>query len=314
MSANTTDEVSESGQAIAAFIEDLGEAVADSQRALDRNTAQTAERLSAVQVQVPGLIQEVMDDTTGIPSAARVTMTNVPMSTIILPMAYEFSRVFFQADLKMSEVDERRGVRLVKSRQALKASLRAELGPQALLTGGLPGVNAGGSLALEGSERQQTSTARNDESLSVLHFEATLEPRRELQVPTPLRTRVAPRITVAVTNMVIQPMVASVPGQPAAAPPVQAVPFQPERRTATLTISVFRANGAANPAALANLNFAVDAPELVVTPVPVGQNANTVTLTVDRVQAAESDPLPARASTNLRVTLGGITETIRLSI
>jgi hypothetical protein len=307
MAADTTDEVAASGQAIAEFIDKLGEAVAAGQGALDKNTAFIAQTLSKTKVQVPSLIQEVIDDTTGIPTNAKITYSDVPMSTIVLPMAYQFSRVFFQADLKLSEIDSNRGIRLVKSANALKAAAKVDLGPGALLSGGLPGVNAGGSASISSSDTRSNASSSTDQSIAILHFEATLEPRREVQVPQPLRSRSGPRITVAVVNMVIRPMTASVAG---AAP----VPFVAELRTATVNVQVFKANGAANDPAVPNLSYSADAPDLAITvAAPVAAGAPVI-LTVVRTQTAEAQPLPPLTSKPLRVTLGAVTETIMLSI
>lgn len=307
MAADTTDEVAESGQAIADFIDALGQAVASGQGALDKNTGTMAQDLSATKVKVPALIQEVMDDTTGIPTNASITYSEVPMSTIVLPMAYQFSRVYFQADLKLSEIDKKNGVRLVKSSHALKASAKVDLGPQALLAGNLPGINAGGSAAIKGSNLAKDTTSSTDQSLAVLHFEATMEPRKEVEVPAPLRSRVAPRIVVAVVDMKVVPMVATAPGPPAVA-------FTPEKRTATINVKVFKASGADNDAALANLQFSLDAPELMVKKAAAPAAGAPQVLTVERTQTAETQPLAPPRPVILRVTLGAITETVTLSL
>lgn len=304
--ADTTDEIDASGQAIADFIGALGESVALGQTALDRNTADIAVRLSQTMVNLPSVIQEVFDDN-GNPTAANIVNNQVPMSTIILPVAYQFSRVYYQADLKLSEMDKKNGVRLVKNAAKLKGDAKVDLG-STLLSGGMPGVNIGASGSISTSESRNTTTSSIDSSVATLHFEATLEPRREVQVPTPIRLRTAPRVMVAVTNFALVPMVPSAAGPPAVA-------FVPEQRTALISVRIFRVSGAEITAAVAaNVTFGTDAPDLnIAVALPAAAGA-PIALTVQRTQSAEIDPLPTRTPTVIRATLGALTEQISINI
>lgn len=304
--ANITNEVDASGAAIADFIGDLGVSVAEGQVALDKNTGTSAEVLSKILVELPAVIQEVFDDN-GNPTAANIINSKVPMSTIILPIAYQFTRVFFQADLKLSELDKTRGVRLVKNAAALKGEAKVGLDLTSIATGGLPGVNAGASSSISSSERQRDSTSSTDQAIATLHFEATLEPRREIQIPTPVRLRIAPRITVAVTEMTIVPMVASVPAGSGAT----TVSYAPETRTATVTVGIFKADGTDNTINIwPNIKFSADASDLSITK----SDASTHTLKVVRSQGSENTPLPVLTANIIRLSLGSITEQITLNI
>jgi hypothetical protein len=306
--ADVTNEVAASGQAIADFIEELGKAVAAGQEALDKNTGDVAAKLSKVLVEVPGIIQEIISDD-GLPIDAKIHNNKVPMSTIILPPAYQFSRVFFQADLKLSEMDKKNGIRLVKSAASLKGDAKVNLDLMSSIgTGALPGVNLGASGSISSSDRNQTQSSATDQAIAVLHFEATLEPRREIQVPTPVRLRVAPRVTVAIVDY---KETSATPAMPAVPGGAAAVPFAPAKRTATVSISVFKADGTKNTAAVAaKLQYSADASDLIIT----AAGNDPVKLTIDRSQSAEADPLPPRAATIVRVTLGSITEQLTLNI
>ncbi|GMU83357.1 MAG: hypothetical protein AMXMBFR47_32270 [Planctomycetota bacterium] len=307
--AELTNEVAASGQALAAFMGELGESVAKGQSLLDRNTGQVAADLSKVLVKIPAVIQEKFDDD-GNPTSVNIVNNEVPMSTIILPVAYQFSRVFFQADLNLSELDEKKGIRLVKNAAALRGEGKVNADITALATGTLPGITAGASVSASQSDQNRTTKSSTDQAVAVLHFEATLEPRREVQVPTPTRLRIAPRVTVAVTKLTLTPMTASVP----AAGGAGAVAYAPEKRVAEVSIMVFRADGTdVTGAALAKIQYSADATDLVITK-GAALAGTSIVLTITRTQGGEQDPLPPRAPTMLRVTLGSITEQISLSI
>ena len=268
------------------------------------NTAMLADKLSKQKVSVPALIQELFDDN-GVPINAKVTMAEVPMSTIILPMAYQFSRIYFQADLKMSELDTKKGVRLVKSAAALNVKADLNLDVTTIAAGNMPGLKAGGAANISGSDSKTTQTTGRDESIAELHFEATLEPRKEIQIPAPLRSRVAPRIMIVVTTFDLTPAVAA---DPAANPPVV---FKGEKREVTIKVTVLKANGADNTANVATkLEVSSDDPELLVT---LTQGSPGI-FKVARVQESANAPLPPRSAHIVRVTLGAITEQVSLSI
>ncbi len=304
--ADVTDEIDSSSQAIADFVGDLGKAVAAGQKALDENTAKLAEVLSKTEVEIPALIQEVFNENTGLPETANVVRTKVPMSTIVLPTAYNFSRIFFQADLKLEEFNKSKGVKLQRFAAKAQAKVGIEQGLSSIVSGGLPGASFGASGSISTKDDKTRTDEATDRAAALLHFEATLEPRREIQVPTPLRSRIGPRVTVAITSIAITPMVASAGG----------VAFTPEDRKATVNIFIFKSTGAANSKTAApNILFTVDAKELLVTSggTPAAET-DPIVLTVQRKQTTESVPLGSAIDTVLRVTLGGITEQIPLRL
>lgn len=305
--ADITDELDNSGQAIDNFIENLGLSVAKGQAALDKNTAEIAEKLSKTMVDIPSVIQETFDNN-GNATAAVITNSQVPMSTIILPVAYQFSRVYFQADLKLSEVEKNSGIKLVRNAAKLRGSAKVNLDPMAIASGGVPGVNLGASGSLSTLDSNNTAFNGTDTSIATLHFEATLEPRREVQVPTPVRLRSAPRIMVALTDFNEVAAVAAV----AASGTQPAVDAEPAKRMATITIKVFGVKGDdVTATALANLSATVDSPELLLT--KPSSSTNSLVIVVERRQSG-AEPMPSRAAAIVRVTLGALTEQISISI
>jgi hypothetical protein len=310
MSADTNDEVDKATQTIADFIYDLGKAVAAGQEALDRSTAEIAEQLSKNMVEIPSVIQETFDDN-GMPTDAKITYSKVPMSTIILPMAYEFKRVYFQTHMRLSEIDKTSGIRIASRSASLKYKAEANLDLKTLASGGLSGVNAGVDARASTADKERKTDSSFDSALATLDFNATLGPRRELQVPTPVRLRSAPRIMVALTKFT---ETAPVVADPAATPPVSA---EPGKRTATIEVRVFSATGK-DVTKTAPAEVTVDSPQLTIKTEKKdlpdsGLNANVLIITLERTQNA-SEPLPARTSTVVRVTLGALTEQISVSI
>lgn len=301
--ADLSDELDSSSQAISDFVGDLGRAVAIGQKGLDENTALVAQLLSKTEVEIPALIQEVFDENTGLPVTANVVRTKVPMSTIVLPTAYNFSRVFFQADLKLEEFNRSKGVKLQRFAAKARADIKVDTSIASAVTGAVGGSASGSISTKEDKSRTDEAT---DRAAALLHFEATLEPRREIQVPAPLRSRIGPRVTVVITSIAITPMTASTGG----------TGFVPEDRKATVQIFIFKSNGAANSKTAApNILYTVDAKELLVSSGGTPANEiDPIVLTVQRKQTTESVPLGAAIDTVVRVTLGGITEQIPLRL
>lgn len=309
MSADTNDEVDKATQTIAEFINDLGKAVAAGQEALDRSTAEIAEQLSKNMVEIPSVIQEIYDNN-GMPTDAKITYSKVPMSTIILPMAYEFKRVYFQTHMRLSEIDKTSGIRIASRSASAKFKAKVSLDASALASGGLPGANASADMRASTADKERNTDSSFDSALATLDFNATLGPRRELQVPTPVRLRSAPRIMVVVTKFTEE---AQVVADPAATPPVIGVPGT---RTSTMEVQVFSATGTdVTNTARSKLVVTVDSPQLTLTTEPPGSgsNADVLKITLVRTQNA-SEPMPARTSTVVRVTLGALTEQITVSI
>ena len=308
MSADTNDEVDQATQSIAEFIEALGLAVAKGQKELDLSTARIAEQLSKNMVEIPSVIQETFDDN-GMATDAKITYSKVPMSTIILPVAYEFKRVYFQTYMRLSEIDTKSGIRIASKSVSAKYKAKASLDLTTLASGGLPNLSAESDLRGRMAQNEKDKESSFDSALATLSFNATLEPRRELQVPTPVRLRSAPRIIVAVTGFKEE---APVVADPAATP---AVLGQPGKRTTFIAVKVFGADGKDVTATARNKMLAsVDSPELLLTTTPgSGSSQDVWIITLERTQNA-SEPMPARASTVVRVTLGALTEQISVSI
>jgi hypothetical protein len=304
--ADTTKEVAASGQTLADFIEELGKSVATGQGALDKNTAKIATELSKIMVNVPSIIEEVINDE-GMPTKVNVIERLVPFSTLVLPVVYQFSRIFFQADLKISELDKNSSVKLVKSASALRGGAKISADITSLASGGLPGGSANFSGSLQSSNANTANSNSIDESIANLHFEATMEPRREIEVPQPIVVRKGPRITIAVTKY---EMTGATPAQ-AAADGRAAVAFVPEKRVCTVKIQVFSANGKVNPVALQHLSISADANDLHI---ESKLEADSLEITVTRTQGSEKLPLPPMAPSALRVTLGTITEVLSLDM
>src|SRR5207244_3557385 len=157
--AGPTAQLGRGAVAFGDFVQRVGLAVADAQARLDENMAATAERLSKTSVDVVAVFEQSVDDD-GVRSDATAHVQRLPVTSFIMPKPYGWSRVALRAQLNVSEFNGADGFRIDA------------------LPPGRPAL-------------------RSDSTTGTILLEAVLEPRAEVQAPTPLVVQRAPRFRVA---------------------------------------------------------------------------------------------------------------------
>lgn len=206
-----SDDVQRLGKSFGSFIEDVGKAVAETQKKLDVNSAEITKDLAATEIEVPSVIEQVLDDD-GTPSSAgnAVNVVRQKMSLIqfIVPTFYQWRHV--QLNLRF-DVEEIGSIKDFKIRT--KSKTHSFLGIP--IAGGTTKTTEG-TLAAEDTDKADGSV------------DARLEPRPDITPPSPFLFRTGPTINfIPGTNI------------PHATDPAKTI-------GADLTIKVYKADGTLN--------------------------------------------------------------------
>jgi len=262
--AGPTAQLARGAVAFGDFVQRVGLAVADAQARLDENMAATAERLSKTSVDVVAVFEQSVDDD-GVMSDATAHVQRLPVTSFIMPKPYGWSRVALRAQLNVSEFNGADGFRI----DALPA--------------GRPAL-------------------RSDSTTGTILLEAVLEPRAEVQAPTPLVVQRAPRFRVASQSAMDIVESGRVVG-----------------RELAVTIELTRADG--TPIGGKTLSFQI-ADASVTWAVSNGgktgaegtPGAGTVTLTLKRTGAAFDAAGGTPQAVQVRIWLGIVTTTVALGV
>jgi len=174
-----SDDVKRIGRAFGSFIEDVGTGVAETQKKLDINSAAITKELAGTEIQVPSVVEQVLDDDgTPLASANAVNIAYQKMSLIqfIVPTFYQWKHVQLNLSFDVEEIGAIKDFKIKKTR---------ETGP-----GGLFGW--GSSTTTKSSTEgtlSATDTKQADGSLN-----ARLEPRPDITPPEPFLFRTGPTI------------------------------------------------------------------------------------------------------------------------
>jgi hypothetical protein len=187
--ADVTDELEKGGPAFGAFVKAVGLAVADAQSKLDETLVATAKALSDTQIEVIAIFEQEIDND-GNMTAGKPLVQKLPLVNYLMPTAYQWTRVYLQADMKVKEFNGSNGFNIKGSSSSFSAGVQANYG--------LSGFGASGSVNYA-SRNFSTSTEASvaqDEAAGSLHMEATLEPRADIQLPRPFILQKGPRLKV----------------------------------------------------------------------------------------------------------------------
>ncbi|HYP54107.1 MAG TPA: hypothetical protein VEQ42_11235 [Pyrinomonadaceae bacterium] len=289
--SNITDEVKDIGPAFGNFVESVGMAVAKAQAELDKTLRETAKMLSEQTIDVIAVWEQQLSDATGEMEQGFAKKEKMPLVAYVMPTAYHWSRVYLEADMKVSEFNADHGFNIQQKSSHFNANARAGYS----MFGGFSG---GGSVGY-GSSNNETnvhSSASIDTAAGNVHMEATLEPRGDIQLPRPYVVQKGPRLKVYIQD--VKPI--------ETADPNDATKKIITGREATLVVELKKANG--DPNSGKNLEFRVDQP-LVTFSTPNGTKTNTegeVTITLRREGAAfdPAKPMPV----GVRVWFGLVSE------
>lgn len=188
--ADITDEINKGGPAFGAFVKSVGLAVADAQAKLDETLVTTAERLSKQQIDVIAVFEQELNDD-GTMDKGTPHMQKLPLINYVMPTAYQWTRVFLQADMKVSEFNGSNGFNIKGSSTSVAVGARASYS----VFGGFSGSVNANVRTSQFSAEGETSFARDDAAGS-LHLEATLEPRADIRAPQPFIVQKGPKLKV----------------------------------------------------------------------------------------------------------------------
>ncbi len=179
--SNVTDELSGGGVAFGEFVKSVGLAVAAAQAELDKTLVTTAKALSETSINTVAVFEQQIKDDDGTMDKGVVHIQSLPLTNYLMPTAYQWSRVYLEADMNVQEFNSRSGFNI----QQKAFSADARISGQAGILGASASGTAGMSYSNTGTN-VDTSYGQ-DVAAGKLHMEATLEPRPDVQLPTALR-------------------------------------------------------------------------------------------------------------------------------
>lgn len=188
--ADVSDEVERLGPAFGSFVRAVGLAVAEAQGKLDQTLVTTAKALSDTEIDVIAIYEQQINND-GQMEQGNVVRQKLPLINYLMPTAYQWSRVFLQADMDVQEFNTANGFN-IKSKASLFSA-------RASASGGLfSGFSASGSVQRTtfGVEVEGESSFGRDLAAGKMHMEATLEPRADIELPKPLILQKGPQLKV----------------------------------------------------------------------------------------------------------------------
>jgi hypothetical protein len=194
-SSDVNDETQGTAVAFGAFVKNIGMAVAAAQEELDKTLRETAKQLSETKIEVVHTFEQELDDDGHLTNNGSAKMQALPLINYLMPTAYQWSRVYLEADMKVQEFNSKTGFDI----QSKSSSGGLRLGGAF----GATGFSANGGLGF-GSSSNQTSVQNGysmDNAAGSMHMEATLEPRGDIELPKPLILQKGPVLTATVTKI-----------------------------------------------------------------------------------------------------------------
>lgn len=188
--ADITNELEKGGPAFGAFVKSVGLAVAEAQQKLDETLVTTAKALSDTKIDVIAVFEQQINDD-GQMTAGKTHLEKMPIVNYLMPTAYQWTRVFLQADMKVQEFNGANGFNIKGKSYAASANVKAGYS----LFGGF-GASGSASASTSGYEAAGETSVARDDSAGSLHMEATLEPRADVQLPRPFVLQKGPKLKV----------------------------------------------------------------------------------------------------------------------
>jgi hypothetical protein len=187
-----TDELSGGGVAFGEFVKSVGLAVAAAQAELDKTLVATAKALSETSINTVAVFEQQIKDDDGTMDKGVVHIQSLPLTNYLMPTAYQWSRVYLEADMNVQEFNSRSGFNI----QQKATTADARISGQANMFGG----SVSGTAGMSYSNRSTNVDAAfgQDVAAGKLHMEATLEPRPDVQLPRPFVLQKGPRMQLLV--------------------------------------------------------------------------------------------------------------------
>lgn len=192
----TTAALTDTSPAFGTFVKSVGLAVAEAQTALDKTLVDTAKALSETQIDVIAVFEQQIDDD-GKMTQGNAIVQKLPLVNYLMPTAYQWSRVYLQADMRVSEFSAANGFNIQAKSNSFSVGGNASYGA-------FSGLSAGGGISYGTSSSQVAggTTASQDVSAGSMHMEATLEPRADIELPKPFVLQKGPELRLAAGSMV----------------------------------------------------------------------------------------------------------------
>ncbi|MGW0196576.1 hypothetical protein [Nonomuraea sp. NPDC003201] len=190
--SNVADELAGNGVAFGEFVKSVGLAVAAAQSELDKNLRETAKALSETQIDVIAVFEQQIKDDDGLMDVGEIHMQKLPLINYLMPTAYQWSRVYLEADANVQEFNSRSGINVQQRAFRAGGSVSGGFG----IFGG--GMNASASTSYSNTSSGVDASYSQDVAAGKLHMEATLEPRGDVQLPRPFVLQKGPRLELQV--------------------------------------------------------------------------------------------------------------------
>lgn len=296
-SADITDELERGGPAFGSFVKAIGLAVAEAQQKLDETLVKTAEALSKTQIDVIAVFEQEIDNngqmTTGTPHVQKLPLVNY-----LMPTAYQWSRVYLQADMQVKEFNAANGFNIQSKSSSFGVGARANYS----IFGGF-GASGSTSYNTSSSSAGGETSFSNDTAAGSLHMEATLEPRTDIRLPQPFIVQKGPRLKVTAGAR-----------QDVLGTPVGNNPAPVVGRRLTLTIELRDKVNNVLPGK--QLEYRISQPLLNYTPTPAdGKTAPDGTLTLElRREGAAFDATKPPEAVVINVWFGLVAEQVVVNI
>ena len=123
-------------------------------------------------------------------TAGNANVQKLPLINYLMPTSYQWTRVYLEADMKVSEFNSANGFNIKGQSTTFTAGVQGSTG---LLGGGISGDTRFSTGSFQNGT--QSSTAQ-DSAAGTLHMEATLEPRPDIQLPRPLILQKGPHLKI----------------------------------------------------------------------------------------------------------------------
>lgn len=298
--SDVTDEASKTAVAFGDFVKNIGMAVAGAQEELDKTLRETAKRLSETKIEVVHTYEQELDNDGRLTNRGEAKMQSLPLINYLMPTAYQWSRVYLEAEMKVNEFNSKSGFDIQSKASSGGFGLRGGFGVGGASFGGFGGFGASSS---------QTSVQNGfamDSAAGTMKMEATLEPRGDIELPRPIILQKGPTIQLssAVTPMMQTPP--STPENPTPQPVMVG-------REATVTVTVKTHTGQPNANKL--VEYSLDQPAINHSAGTGGLTTNAqgvVTINLKR-EGAAFDRNTAM-TVKLVVWLGMVSQTITVNL
>ena len=190
--SDVTGELSGGGVAFGEFVKSVGLAVAAAQSELDKTLVKTAKDLSETEINTVAIFEQQIKDDDGTMDKGVVHIQKLPLTNYLMPTAYQWSRVYLEADMNVQEFNSRSGFNIQQKSFSADARVSG--------SGSMFGFSASGTAGVSYGQSSSGADASygQDVAAGKLHMEATLEPRGDVELPRPFVLQKGPRMQLLV--------------------------------------------------------------------------------------------------------------------